>query len=275
MSGDREPRENISGEYGNPISDPVTTLSDSRLGTIIDRLGTLYWRKSYGDRDAFSCLVRTILSQHTSDVASQPAYDDLVDRFGEASLAHGLRSSDTDDIAELIQPAGLQHQKAAVLQDVASKVLERFGSTEAFDAFVKEHSRESVRDALLSFDGVGPKTADCVLLFSGGKRGVFPVDTHIHRIYRRLGIAPPDASHEVVRALLEGRTDDCEGVPPSKCGFGHTTSIQFGREYCTARAPVCLSDVEACPLSDLCHRVGVDVEEGTVVDPADHVTATE
>jgi len=110
---------------------------------------------------------------------------------------------------------------------------------------------------------VGPKTADCVLLFSGGRGGVFPVDTHVHRIYRRLGIAPPEADHEEVRAVIE------EQVPAKKCGFGHTASIQFGREYCTARKPACLEDPEACPMADLCDQVGVYPDTGEVVDPAD------
>jgi endonuclease-3 len=58
-------------------------------------------------------------------------------------------------------------------------------------------------------------------------------------------------------------------IPGEKCGFGHTASIQFGREYCTARNPACLDGPEACPLYDRCDRVGVDPAEGTVVDPAD------
>jgi endonuclease-3 len=111
--------------------------------------------------------------------------------------------------------------------------------------------------------GVGPKTADCVLLFAGGQAGVFPVDTHVHRIYRRLGIAPADADHEEVRAVLERE------VPAEKCGFGHTASIQFGREYCSARKPACLDGLDECLLSDICDRVGVNVESGEVVDPAD------
>jgi endonuclease-3 len=111
--------------------------------------------------------------------------------------------------------------------------------------------------------GVGPKTADCVLLFAGGRGGVFPVDTHVHRISRRVGLAPADADHEEVREYLE------RDVPAEKCGFGHTAMIQFGREFCTARKPACLDGEDACPMADICDRVGVDIDEGTVVDPVD------
>jgi endonuclease-3 len=92
---------------------------------------------------------------------------------------------------------------------------------------------------------------------------VFPVDTHVHRIYRRMGIAPPDADHEGVREVLE------RDVPAEKCGFGHTATIQFGREYCTARKPACLDDPDACPLADVCNQVGVYPETGEVEDPSE------
>lgn len=231
-------------------------------------------KKTYGGQNAFPCLVRTILSQNTSDKASQPAYDALLERYGSADdssassesspdLANALAQAEQSTLAETIQPAGLYNQKSETLIDVAEWVLEEFGSGVAFDEFVTDEEPSAVRDTLLSVRGVGPKTADCVLLFAGGRGGVFPVDTHVHRIYRRLGIAPPDADHEDVRAVLE------RDVPTEKCGFGHTASIQFGREFCTARQPACLEDPDACPMGDLCDQVGVYPATGEVVDPAD------
>jgi endonuclease-3 len=65
-------------------------------------------------------------------------------------------------------------------------------------------------------------------------------------------------------------TISTRGAPSAaKCGFGHTASIQFGREYCSATRPACLDGPEACPLYDRCERIGVDEEAGEVVDPAD------
>ena len=277
-----EPDVNISGGASGGGSETRFEASDpsTRAEAVIDRLGDLYWTKTYGDRDPFDCLVRTILSQNTSDVASQPAYDALVERFDPtksdgidpdlrfaagdpADLVEALATADRSAIADTIAPAGLHNQKSAVLQTVAERILAEYGSAADFDEFVATAEYDEVRDTLLDFGGVGPKTADCVLLFAAGRRGVFPVDTHVHRIYRRLGIAPPDADHEGVRAVLEAE------VPGEKCGFGHTASIQFGREYCSARKPACLDGPEACPLYDLCDRVGVDPESGEVVDPAD------
>ena len=269
MSEDPEPAVNISGgEAGGGVVaefDPAT--ADTRAERVVDRLGQLYWQKRYGGRDAVTCLVRTILSQNTSDKASQPAHDALIERYGgdDVDLAESLAAAEQATLAATISSAGLYNQKSEILIDTAEWVLEEFGSAAAFDAFVKDEDPATVRETLLEVRGVGPKTADCVLLFAGGRAGVFPVDTHVHRIYRRLGIAPAGADHEAVREVLERE------VPAAKCGFGHTATIQFGREYCTARKPACLEDPDACPMGDLCDQIGVYPATGEVVDPADAV----
>jgi endonuclease-3 len=266
-NGRDEPAENISGGEaggGTFAAFAADRESETRAEAVVDELGSLYWRKAYGGQDGFECLVRTILSQNTSDVASQPAHDALMEQYGPADrLAEHLADAHRDELAETISAAGLYNQKSEVLVDAAEWALDEYGSTPAFDRFVREAAPEEVRETLLSVRGVGPKTADCVLLFAGGRGGVFPVDTHVHRIARRMGLAPADADHEAVRAHLE------RDVPAEKCGFGHTAMIQFGREYCTARKPACLDGPEACPLYDLCERVGVDELDGTVVDPSE------
>jgi len=281
--------------------------ADTRAEAVVDALGLLYhddlepeefmlfpegetptieaddevsdWADTYGGRPAFECLVRTILSQNTSDSASQPAHESLMDRYADRGssydtdatearppqdgLAAALADADHAELAETIRSAGLYNQKAEKIIGAAEWVLAEFGSEAAFEEFVTGGDPEEVRETLLSVDGVGPKTADCVLLFAGGRGGVFPVDTHVHRIARRMGLAPADADHEAVREALE------RDVPPGKCGFGHTAMIQFGREYCSARKPACLDDPEACPLAGLCDQVGVSPASGEVVDPAE------
>ena len=286
-----EPTANISGGAGGGGRGIEFEPAEARARAeaVIDRLGELYWQKSYGGQDAFECLVRTVLSQNTSDKASQPAHDDLMRRYADADhnedevageesepddgatepdLAASLAAADQPELAETISNAGLYNQKSKTIVALAGRIVAEYGGAAEFDTFVREADYDAVRDALLDMKGVGPKTADCVLLFSGGRGGGFPVDTHVHRIYRRLGIAPAEADHEAVRDVLEER------VPADKCGFGHTASIQFGREYCTARKPACLDDPDACPLGDVCEQVGVYPDSGEVVDPADAIRST-
>ncbi|MDH5021561.1 endonuclease III domain-containing protein [Halobacterium rubrum] len=283
---DDEPSVNISGgDAGGGEFADVDADADTRAAAIVADLGDVYWEKTYGGRDAFECLVRTVLSQNTSDVASQPAHDALLDRYdpadpedrpasdgdresgagsrGDGDLAEALADAHRDELAETISSAGLYNQKSETIVRLAGRICEEYDGEDGFDEFVRDADPDAVRDALLDMKGVGPKTADCVLLFAGGKPGVFPVDTHVHRIARRMGLAPPDADHEGVRAALEA------SVPADACGFGHTAMIQFGRDYCTARKPACLDGPEACPLYDYCDRAGVDEVTETVVDPAD------
>ncbi|ELZ03249.1 endonuclease III domain-containing protein [Natrialba aegyptia] len=266
---DPEPAVNISGgTTGGGIDAEFNPASaDTRAERVVDRLGERYWQKTYGGQDAFPCLVRTILSQNTSDKASQPAHDALIDRYGgsDVDLAAELAAAEQSQLAETISSAGLYNQKSEMIIGAAEWVCDEFGSAAAFDAFVADEAPGEVRETLLDVRGVGPKTADCVLLFAGGRGGVFPVDTHVHRIYRRLGIAPPDADHEDVREVVE------DEVPTAKCGFGHTATIQFGRELCTARKPACLDDPEACPMADICDQVGVYPATGEVIDPAETI----
>ena len=282
---DDEPAENISGGTagGGAFDEFDPNDAGSRAERVVDRLGELYWQKTYGGRDAFECLVRTILSQNTSDKASQPAHDALMERYGgseapraserssgerreprdDADLAKALADASQDELAETISSAGLYNQKSKTLIRLAERIVDEYGGEGGFDEFVTVAEPAAVRETLLDMKGVGPKTADCVLLFAGGRGGVFPVDTHVHRIARRLGVAPATADHEEVREHLE------RDVPAEKCGFGHTAMIQFGREYCTARKPACLEDPEACPMADLCDQVGVYPETGEAVDPAE------
>ncbi|GAB7020073.1 endonuclease III domain-containing protein [Halostagnicola bangensis] len=277
MTNDPEPSRNISGglEGGGIAAEFDPATADTRAEAVVDELGELYWQKTYGGQDAFICLVRTILSQNTSDKASQPAHDALLERYDAdgidddpataSDLATALANAEQSELAETISSAGLYNQKSETIIDTAEWVESEFGSAAAFDAFVKDEPPETVRDTLLAVNGVGPKTADCVLLFAGGRGGVFPVDTHVHRIFRRLGIAPPDADHEEVREVVERE------IPAAKCGFGHTATIQFGREYCTARKPACLEDPDACPMAGLCDQVGVYPATEEVVDPSEAV----
>jgi endonuclease-3 len=251
--------------YHNDLDpDDFMLFPDADGATIETDADAAYWETTFGNRQGFECLVRTILSQNTSDSASQPAHEALLERYdGDADLADTLASADQATLAETIRSAGLYNQKAEKIIGAAEWVLSEYGSEAAFDEYVRDGDPAEVRETLLSIDGVGPKTADCVLLFAGGRPGVFPVDTHVHRIARRMGLAPADADHEAVREALE------RNVPGEKCGFGHTAMIQFGRDYCTARKPACLDDPEACPLVDLCDQVGVDTVEGEVVDPSE------
>lgn len=131
------------------------------------------------------CLIGTILSQHTADRNSSLAYERLTARFPTWEV---VACADTEDLAAIIRPAGLARQKARHIQAALLEIERRQGHL-SLDG-LRLLPLEEAREFLLSLPGVGPKTAACVLLFSCGMPAL-PVDTHVHRLSRRLGLIAP------------------------------------------------------------------------------------
>jgi len=205
---------------------------------IIDLLrqeyGELRWRPR---SDSMSELVRTILSQNTSDTNSGRAFSRLVARF---PTWESLLGADPTAIAEAIRVGGLAGVKAPRIKVIVEEVWARLGS---FDLpFLAEMPLEEAKAWLRSLPGVGPKTAACVLLFALG-RPALPVDTHVYRVAKRLGLVPPRVGAEEAHGLLEGMLAPDEVYP------FHMSLIQHGRRICKAQRPLCPQCVLAhgCP----------------------------
>jgi len=181
-------------------------------------------------------LVSTILSQNTSDGNRDRAFARLRERFPSWEA---VRDAPVEEVEEAIRPAGLSRIKAPRIQEALRRITRERG-TLGLD-FLAEMPLEEARAWLESFPGVGPKTAAIVLLFSFG-RPAFPVDTHIYRLGRRLGLLPPNVSREKAHRVLE------ELLPPETYLAFHLNLIRHGREVCHARAPAC----RRCLLLDLC-----------------------
>ncbi|MFN2590497.1 MAG: endonuclease III [Actinomycetota bacterium] len=181
-------------------------------------------------------LVLTILSQNTSDVNSGRAYEALRRRY---RTWDELADADQRDVADAIRPGGLANVKAPRILGILRAIRGREGSLDL--SWMKGARSDRVRAYLTSLDGVGPKTAACVLAFSLG-RPALPVDTHVLRVGRRLGFIPErlgaGRAHEVMERL----------VPPRLRIRMHVGMIRLGREICRAGRPAC----EICPLRDLC-----------------------
>ncbi len=186
--------------------------------------------------DPLDELVLTILSQNTNDRNRDLAFRRLRERFPSWEA---VRDAPLDAVIEAIRPAGLAQTKGPRLQEVLRRITEREGRL-TLD-FLRTMPLEEARAWLTSLRGVGPKTAAIVLLFSLG-RPAFPVDTHIHRVSKRLGLIGPKTSREAAHKVLEAI------VPPERYVPFHLELIAHGRHLCRARRPRCT----ACPLLDLC-----------------------
>ncbi len=197
--------------------------------------------REYGDhpwhpRDPVATLVSTILSQNTNDVNRDRALERLRERF---PTWEAVRNAPLEELIEAIRPAGLAPTKGPRVQEALRRITAERGKL-SLD-FLADLPLEEAREWLLSISGVGPKTAAIVLLFALG-RPAFPVDTHVHRVARRLGLIPPRTSRDKAHALLEAL------VPPEIYYPFHLNLIAHGRAVCHARAPECAR----CVLQDQC-----------------------
>jgi endonuclease-3 len=208
-----------------------------RARTVLGRL-----HRRFGDllpprrSDPLDELVLTVLSQHTSDVNAERSFESL-----RAALPtwDAVVAAPTRRVADAIRSGGLAETKAPRLQAILRAIHERRG---AFDlSHLRELPDDEARAELMSFPGVGPKTAAVVLSFSLG-RDAMPVDTHVHRVTRRLGLVPPTASAEKADRLLH------ELIPEGMRTELHVALIRLGREICRAPIPRC----SVCPLKDIC-----------------------
>jgi len=164
---------------------------------IISLLKTAYGRPpALRKSDPIDELVRTILSQNTTDKNSLKAFTALKSAFRSWE---GLRRAPAARIERLICHAGLANIKAGRIKEALAEIKRREGRISL--SRLKGLSVQGAIEYLRSLKGVGPKTAACVLLFSFGKP-VMPVDTHIFRVTKRLGLVPKDLSIEEAHRLL-------------------------------------------------------------------------
>jgi endonuclease-3 len=186
--------------------------------------------------DPLDELILTVLSQHTSDLNAGRAFDALRARF---PTWEDVASARTRDIADAIRSGGLADTKAPRIRAILHEIAEREGRYDL--SWMRRGSDDDVRSYLLSLPGVGPKTAAVVLAFSLG-RDALPVDTHVHRVARRLGLVAENANAERADRLLN------EDVPGPLLVPLHVGLIRLGRQICKAGRPRC----EECPLNDIC-----------------------
>jgi endonuclease-3 len=142
------------------------------------------------------------------------------------------------EIEECIRVGGLYKNKAQTIKAASKIILEKFsgGMTPIFSLPMEE-----ARKTLMEMSGVGPKTADVVLLFSANQPTI-PVDTHVNRVSRRLGLAPQIGGYEEVRQSLQSK------FAPKDYLAVHLLLIALGRKICKARQPLCA----ACPVNACC-----------------------
>jgi endonuclease-3 len=204
---------------------------------VISRLSPLYGMPVWSPHgDPVSELVLTILSQNTSDTNSGRAFMRLIQSFPDWEL---LLNAPVEEIEREIAVGGLAKQKAPRIKAALQAVKAAHGSLDL--QFLRDIPLEDAKAWLRDLNGVGPKTAACVLVFALG-RPALPVDTHVHRVAQRLGFVPAAATAEKAQVILEAM------LTPALVFPFHVLMIKHGRRLCRAQRPLC----GQCPLLDGC-----------------------
>jgi endonuclease-3 len=188
------------------------------------------------NHDPFKTLIATMISQNTADKNTERAFENLSSRFKIAPEV--LANAVTSQIEGCLKVGGLYRNKAKTMKQTSKILLEKY------DGNLNQILRlplEEARKTLLQLPGVGPKTADVVLLF-GAQKPTMPVDTHVNRVSKRLGLAPAKGNYEDVRKALQSLYN------PRDYAAVHVLLILHGRKYCKARTPLC----RQCPINALC-----------------------
>jgi endonuclease III len=194
--------------------------------------------------DPFETLIATIISQNTSDTNTEKAFECLSNQFEVTPKA--LAEAETCKLEACLHVAGLSKSKSKTIKAVSKIIEEKFGGSLGL---ILSLPLNEARKTLMGLSGIGPKTADVVLLFCVNQPTV-PVDTHVNRVSKRLHLAPENGNYEDVRLSLQTL------FPPKDYLALHLLLIAHGRKYCKAIKPLCVQ----CPVNSNCPSKSVGVK---------------
>ena len=269
-----ERRRRAKRRKADPIKPWAKRLKVARpdlVEYVLEHVQSLYgvprWQRVL---DPTSELVLVILTQNSADINAEKAFDalrrtypsdhSLVERAGEEMEAYRpgwggtgwaklpppdwmqVEVAPVDELADVIRPAGIANQKAARIKASLARIREERGDHSL--EFLDQMEPLAARDWLTSMDGIGVKTASVVLMMSFGMP-LMPVDRHVDRVSKRIGLIPPkvtaEDAHDRYLALLE----------PEQCYPLHVGLITHGRNLCGAQSPRC----DECPIAPRCRHV--------------------
>jgi endonuclease-3 len=200
------------------------------------RFGGEAWDRSRRRPDPLDDLVRTILSQNTTDENRDRGFDQLREAL---PTWEDVLKARLERIMNLIRPAGLINTKGPAIRNFLKWLKRERGTLDL--SYLKNLTPDEGILVLTQHKGVGLKTAFIVLSFACDM-DLCAVDTHVHRILKRMDVIDPtcsrDKAHEVLRPM----------IPEGKARSFHANLIDLGKKICTARAPSCPD----CPLKKAC-----------------------
>jgi endonuclease-3 related protein len=207
---------------------------------MLARFGPQRW---WPGESPFEIMVGAVLVQNTAWRNVEQAINNL--RESGLMEPHALYKLPPAELAELIRPAGYYLLKTKRLRNLLRFLIEEHdGSLESMFST----NLNTLREQLLAINGIGPETADAILLYAGGLP-TFVVDTYTHRILARHGWLDYEASYDDIKDYFESTLPD----DPAIYNEYHALLVRIGKEYCKRTSPLC----EACPLAEMLPAGGI------------------
>lgn len=240
-SGGKKIRADSDLTFGEAL--PSNAMA-TNLSEVYERLLAAFGPQRWWPGESpFEVLVGAVLVQNTAWKNVERAIDNL--REAGVMEPQALYALDEAELAELIRPAGYFQVKARRLRNLLRLVVERYdGSLEA----MFRTDLATLREELLSVNGIGPETADAILLYAG-ELPSFVVDTYTHRVLARHGWIGYDADYHEIQDHFAAT------LPENAALYNeyHALLVRLGKEYCRKTAPKC----NECPLVDLLPASGI------------------
>ena len=209
---------------------------------LLDKFGPQNW---WPGESPFEIMVGAVLVQNTAWRNVERAIENL--REAGVMEPHALYSLPPEELAELIRPAGYFQVKTRRLRNLLAFLIEEYdGSLKA----MFRASLPTLREQLLAVHGIGPETADAILLYAGGMP-TFVVDTYAHRVLARHGWVGYEADYHEIKDYFEST------LPADAKLYNeyHALLVRVGKDYCRRTAPKC----DECPLAGLLPDDGIVV----------------
>lgn len=208
---------------------------------LLDHFGFLDW---WPGETRDEIIIGAVLTQNTAWTNVEKAIRNL--RDVRMLTLSGVASCPRDNLEELIKPTGYFRQKAERLQLVASTIVQFPGGPDGFFDILR--SKDAIRADLLGMKGIGPETADSILLYTGSIPS-FVIDAYTYRALIRLGLYEGKYDYHRMQELITSHMDE----DVERYGDYHAQMVELGKNYCRKRRPVC----SECPLCELCPGVGL------------------
>jgi len=209
---------------------------------LFDALGPQHW---WPGETPFEIIVGAVLTQNTNWQNVEKAICNL--READLLAPAALHAVPIGELEELLRPAGYFRVKARRLHNLLAFLMEQYNGD--LDAMFATNVN-TLREKLLALNGIGPETADSILLYAGGLP-VFVVDAYTHRILSRHGWIDMEADYHQIQDFLQGQLPD----DPALFNEYHALLVYVGKHYCRKRLPKC----DQCPLHDLLPEGGPEL----------------